>query len=258
MKNACPACGTVYAVTARDIGRRFRCKKCSIALRVDATGVVLDDTTTEPEAAATGPAQAVTRSAWLARLKQFVEVVGGSATLLFACGLFLVLFFYFQGTLKNGSLNRADAGVLEVKHQREVRLRRYHYEQNRLEDDLSAKAITLEDFQKRSSDIARERKRIDREFEPKIDAANDAKTEVAISAGRWAWFDACGLMWGFILLAFGSLAFVRSSSHLVVRVVGGTLLVMLMMTVFVRFAGCQGTAISENLSAGEKRNYYPV
>ena len=38
MNNACPSCGAVYAVTAKDIGRKIKCKKCSSALRVDDTG----------------------------------------------------------------------------------------------------------------------------------------------------------------------------------------------------------------------------
>ena len=42
MNNACPSCGAVYAVTAKDVGRKIKCKKCSSALRVDDDGLVMD------------------------------------------------------------------------------------------------------------------------------------------------------------------------------------------------------------------------
>ena len=38
MRNACPTCETVYAVTPKDVGRRIVCKKCGATLVIDDDG----------------------------------------------------------------------------------------------------------------------------------------------------------------------------------------------------------------------------
>lgn len=43
MNNACPGCGAVYSVQPQHVGRRLACKKCGVALAVDATGLHLAD-----------------------------------------------------------------------------------------------------------------------------------------------------------------------------------------------------------------------
>ncbi len=45
MRNACPTCQTVYAVTAADVGRKIVCTRCNAALVIDADGFRLQDAT---------------------------------------------------------------------------------------------------------------------------------------------------------------------------------------------------------------------
>lgn len=45
MRNACPTCQTVYAVTAADVGRKIVCTRCNAALVIDEDGFRLQDAT---------------------------------------------------------------------------------------------------------------------------------------------------------------------------------------------------------------------
>ena len=42
MRNDCPSCGTVYAVTPQDVGKRIVCKQCGAALIIAGDGFRLD------------------------------------------------------------------------------------------------------------------------------------------------------------------------------------------------------------------------
>ncbi len=54
MRNACPTCQTVYAVTAADVGRRIVCTRCNAALVIDADGFRLQDATDKGKPAKSG------------------------------------------------------------------------------------------------------------------------------------------------------------------------------------------------------------
>src|SRR5262245_45392852 len=116
MNNACPSCGAVYAVSAKDIGRKIKCKKCSTSLRVDDTGLVVDATSASPPPPP--PAQPAVAAAVVdddyddedrpKKIKKpaprsydpnapsFLTKIGGIPTVIFCVGLFLVLWFTFQ------------------------------------------------------------------------------------------------------------------------------------------------------------------
>ncbi len=246
MNNACPSCGAIYAVFPKDIGRKIKCKKCATALRVDDSGLVVDDPggplpstadDSDRDDSGTGKKKVRVSGGGLG-LGISLERIGGVPTLLFGLGTFLVLYFFFQSTLMLGSVSRADGGLERVNLELEQKLRKYRYEEVKLEDDLASKALQFDDYQKRIEDLKKEKKRLTRDYDPKLDEAKDNKTDASISAKRWAWFDTFGLMSGFILLAFGCIAYVRSDAHLLVRIVGGTILVVMMMAVFAKFSGC--------------------
>jgi predicted Zn finger-like uncharacterized protein len=262
MNNACPSCGAIYAVAPKDVGRKIKCKKCGTALKVDDTGLVPDTPTgggpplipavpvTEDEAAA-APADDPDRGRRRRRDRgdyggrgagfgEFVQKIGGVPTILFGLGIFFTLYFFFQPQLSNASLNRAAGGVERVTNERNFKLRKLEYEEKKLQEDLAAKDITFEKYEEKMKDINKEKKKINKDYEPKIDEANDDKADASISGKRWAWFDTFGLMLGFLLLSFGCLAYVRADTHLLVRVVGGLILVGMMMAVFGKFAGCRG------------------
>src|SRR5580692_8446560 len=113
MNNACPNCGAVYAVTARDIGRKLKCKKCSSALIVTDAGLVLDgpvaaapQSTARPvamdiddEDAGEGEEVVIVSKGKKGKSRQgrggsglgeLLAKVGGISTMLFAFGVFLV------------------------------------------------------------------------------------------------------------------------------------------------------------------------
>ncbi len=51
MRNACPTCQTVYAVTAADVGRKIVCTRCNAALVIDEDGFRLQDGTDKSKSA---------------------------------------------------------------------------------------------------------------------------------------------------------------------------------------------------------------
>ena len=53
MRNACPTCQTVYAVTPADVGRKIVCTRCASALVIDADGFRLQDATDKSKPAKT-------------------------------------------------------------------------------------------------------------------------------------------------------------------------------------------------------------
>jgi predicted Zn finger-like uncharacterized protein len=257
MNTACPSCGAIYAVAAKDIGRKIKCKKCSTALKVDDTGLVVDTPTSEPPPLPTTPVtgnetppiddsdrgRRKRRDDYGPRGGGFgglLQAIGGVPTILFGLGIFFTLYFFFQPQLSSASLNRADGGLERITAERDFKLRKWEYEEKKLAEDHATKAITFEQLQEKLKDVEKEKKKINKDYEPKIDDARDNKTDVSISGKRWAWFDQFGLMLGFLLLSFGCLAYVRADTHLHVRILGGVILVSLMMAIFSKFAGCRG------------------
>jgi predicted Zn finger-like uncharacterized protein len=252
MNNACPTCGAVYAVATKDIGRKIKCKKCNTALMVDDTGLVLD----VPVAAVAGRENADdlgTDDATIAKRKSkkyadrppgpgFGEILaklGGAPTILFGLGLFFTLYFFFQASLSQGSLQRAAGGVEGVKLEQEQKLRKYSYELKQLQEDRDNEVITGKNFEDRSKEIAKEVKKINKDYAPKIDAAEDDKDEASISVKRWAWFDTFGLLIGFLLLSVGCLGYLRTEQTIYVRIVAAVILCVMMMAIFGKFSGCQ-------------------
>jgi predicted Zn finger-like uncharacterized protein len=256
MNNACPTCGAVYAVATKDVGRKIKCKKCGSALRVDDSGLVVD----APVAGAAPPAvPAVPAGEFdpaddpgsLAKKKarrasgggpgfgDFVANIGGVPAILFGFGIFFTLYFFFQNSLTNASLQRADGGVERVIMEREGKLRKLKYDEEKLRDDLEDKEITREKYDERMENIRKDKKKINKDYAPKIDEVSDIKAETSISTKRWAWFDGFGLLLGFILLAFGCVAYLRADTTMYMRIVAGVILCVMMMAIFGKFSGCQ-------------------
>ena len=257
MNNACPTCGAVYAVATKDIGRKIKCKKCNTALMVDDTGLVLD----APVAAVATPPRdrdntddlGAGDDAAVARRKSkrsadrppgpgFGEVIakiGGVPTILFCLGLFFTVYFFFQTALSQGSLQRAAGGVEQVKLELEQKKRKYIYERKQLQEDLEKEVVTQKAYQDRLKEIDKEEKKIEKDYAPKVDAAEDGQDEASISTKRWAWFDTFGLLIGFLLLSFGCVGYLRTEQILYMRIVAGVILCVMMMAIFGKFSGCQ-------------------
>jgi predicted Zn finger-like uncharacterized protein len=136
MNNACPSCGAVYAVTAKDIGRKLKCKKCQSALIVADSGLEIDGPGGPPpslpaheESFASAvaddgegddseevvtkkskkgkkdkpPRQPTDYKALAAQATAFSSKFGGISTLLFGFGVFLVIWFVFQSKIGEAS-----------------------------------------------------------------------------------------------------------------------------------------------------------
>jgi hypothetical protein len=254
MNNTCPnpSCGAVYAVTAKDVGRQIKCKKCGIALRVDDSGLVEDDAAEagvdEGAEESAGPKKQKKRGFSggnpLAKLGPFVEKVGGVPTVLFGLGVFLTIWFFFNSVTSapNGAADtRAKAATLQVKLEHDQELRKAEGDPpEQPEDGSDAKAFETYTNAKKEyeKNLAKERKKIEKKFRKPMADANDKYTETQISSARGQVFDQNGLMFGFLFLSFGCIAFVRSDANLVLRIVAGTILTLLFLVIFAKFSGC--------------------
>lgn len=254
MNNTCPnaSCGAVYTVTAKDVGRKIKCKKCGIALRVDDSGLVEDDRDEAPDVddADSGAAPRKKRSFGgggnpLAKLGGFVEKVGGVPTALFGLGIFLTIWFFFGAitTAPNGaSDNRAKALAAQVRLERDQEYTKAEGEPpEQPELDADAKTIEAYSAAKKEYDknLAKKKKDIDKKFKKPLYEANDRYAETQISNARGQVFDQNGLMFGFLFLSFGCLAFVRGEGNLILRIVAGSILTLVLLVILMKFSGCQ-------------------
>jgi predicted Zn finger-like uncharacterized protein len=255
MNNACPSCGAVYAVAAKDIGRKIKCKKCGAALIVSDAGLVLDGPAAAPPpppAAEAFVAVAESEDDYDAddevvstksknkkakrdraggggpNLTGMLTKVGGLTTVLFSIGVFLVIWFTFMSKIGDAATLRAEAYSQKLEAEAEAKMKAL----------TKGKAVpTKEDELKKYVEDA---KKIHDEYEPKmLEATEDAKT-TRINNLRSIWFDRYGVMFGFILVAFGCIGFLRTEQPLVMRIVAGAILTLMMLVVFASFSSCGG------------------
>jgi DNA-directed RNA polymerase subunit M/transcription elongation factor TFIIS len=249
VNNECPACGAIYNVASKDIGRRLKCKKCNAALTVTDRGLEEDK--------GTGPAPPVESNPDRDRDRDDhddsaddeepvkkkkkrrddydrgprinpLELVGGIPTIIFAAGVFLVIVFTAFPIIGQAGSARANA-----------------YTQ-KLQNEQKQEILDLKPRNKKESEWTdAEKKRIEEET-PKIEAryarlieqaALDAD-RIRIANTREVWFEMYGLMFGFVLVAFGCIGYLRTDQHLVLKIVAGTILAFIMLIMFLKFGGC--------------------
>ncbi len=252
MNNACPSCEAVYAVSAKDIGRKIKCKKCGTALRVDEEGLVEDAPGSgAPDGEVEGEGIAPPKSrkprfsgANSPKIGELIEKLGGIPTALFGFGVFLTIYFFFQQTTSapNGiSDNRAKAAAMRVKLEQDQEIRKVEGDAPD-QPDLDADAKALENYSNAKKEydksLAKKRKDIDKKYKKPLNEANDDYTLTQISNARGLLWDQYGLMFGFLFLSFGCIAFIRGDGNLVLRIVAGTILTLLFLVVFAKFSGC--------------------
>jgi predicted Zn finger-like uncharacterized protein len=254
MNNACPTCGAVYAVASKDIGRKIKCKKCSTALLVDDTGLVVDapvvaatpvataapvaaavvaddfDTGTEGAATAKKKAKKYADGGSGGGLGAILAKVGGVPTILFGIGVFLVIWFTFMPVIGEAAIMRAEENKNLLKHELNEELRAL-----RPKDKQSEDAILTEEekkaFDEKSKPIVESyRKRF-------IEAENNAKL-APITNRRDVWFEQIGTMFGFLFIAFGCIGYLRGDQTLILRIVAAVVLTFMLIVVFSKFGGC--------------------
>ena len=247
MNNACPSCGAVYAVAAKDVGRTIRCKKCGTGLRVDESGLVEDEDAAAEQEADDAPKSKKRRFTAEDRekLAGLVGNLGGVPALLFGIGVFLTIWFFFQASISepNGpSDNSAKASAARVKLDMDQEVRKLEDGAPEQPDGDDPKA--MEDYanKKREYDkgALKKRKEIEKKYRPKLNDANDDYARTQISSAKGQWWDQYGLMFGFLFLSFGCIAYLRTDGNLVLRVVAGTILTLLFLVIFGKFSGCRG------------------
>lgn len=249
----CPACGALYNVAPKDVGRRLRCKKCSASLKVSDDGLELDDAeggtppATEerpPERGGDerhdeeGPEGEPRPRRKRNRPEREpgpnpLELLGGVPTILFGSGVFLVIVFISFPIIGRAAADRAAA-----------------YKE-RLENDREQEKLDVRPRKPRNEWTEAERQKVDEET-PKIEARYAQKIERAeldakstrIANVRDTWFEAYGLMFGFLLLSFGCIAYLRTEQPLVLKIVAGTTLTLTMLVLLAKFSGC-GVARNE-------------
>ncbi|MCE9568286.1 MAG: hypothetical protein K8U57_40315 [Planctomycetes bacterium] len=252
MNNACPSCDAVYAVTAKDVGRKIKCKKCGTALRVDDSGLVEDGVEapepeeSESEEVAAPKNKKASRFAGANRPKvgDILQKLGGVPSALFGFGVFLTIWFFFQQSISapNGaSDSRAKASAMRVKLEQDQEIRKAEADPPELPEgavDAAAMETYSKAKQEYDKNLMKKRKEIDKKFKKPLNEANDDFTLTQIGNARGQWWDQYGLMFGFMFLSFGCIAYVRGDGNLVLRIVAGTILTLLFLVIFGKFSGC--------------------
>jgi predicted Zn finger-like uncharacterized protein len=184
MNTSCPTCGAVYNVAAKDIGRKLKCKKCNMALKVTDAGLELDGGTgTAPPAESSKPAPVAAvvedegdEEVVVKKKKGKYErgprtnplvAVGGIPTVLFGFGVFLVIVFTAMPIIGMAGTARANAYVDKLKLERDQKLKNL-LPKNKKPGDLTS------DEQKKFEDDS---KKINEDYEKQL-------TEAALDAER--------------------------------------------------------------------------
>ncbi len=242
MRNDCPACHTVYAVTPQDIGKRILCRPCGTALVIADDGFRLDlsapvaskakanrsdgpqdsdnaprKPTAEGESTASEPSKPAGQK-WEKAQDLYARYVD-LPTILFGVGAFFILTFLFLPMIGRAKQERRIGALAEEKLDMDLEIRRLREKSGN--EDKSKKIE--EDWSKRLPILEAEIKYAE------------------IANQRSGYFDKYGLLFGFVVLMAGSLGMVRADVHLVKRIFGATVLGLQMLMVFSSLiGGCRG------------------
>lgn len=245
VNNNCPGCGAIYNVAAKDIGRKLKCKKCSMALEVTEAGleedrggaskpappvpaaVVADEDDNEP-VVKKGKASKFARTPGVNPL----DAVGGVPTVLFAFGVFLVIVFTSLPIIGQAGTDRAAAYVERLALEREQKL-----------EALKPKGKKETEWTEgERNKLMEDGKKIDEDYDKKIKDAKNEQRATAISNRRDVWMERYGLMFGFIFVSFGCIGYLRSQQPLTLRIVAAVVLGAMLLIMFGTFGihGCMG------------------
>lgn len=246
VNNMCPACGTIYNVAEKDIGRRLRCKKCNAGLKVTDLGLEPDSGSgpAPPESKSTPAAGDETADDTTPAGKRnkpargfaldplaLLTPIGGVPGLLFCIGVFLVLFCTYMTVLGKASNERAAEAENKLKLERDIKIRK-------LLPKGKTDAAQLEgnDLTKYNED----RKKIEDEYVIPLKEANEDKQLTEIGNKRVKLYEGYGQLFGFILVAFSCLGFLLAQSALILRIVAAIILVAMVMGLFRLAVGASG------------------
>jgi hypothetical protein len=226
MNNNCPGCGAIYNVASKDIGRKLKCKKCSMALEVTAA-VVADEDDNEPVVK-----KSKTSKFARAPGSNPLDAVGGVPTILFAFGVFLVIVFTSLPIIGLAGTDRASAYVdkLELEQKQKI-------------DALAPKGKKEAEWtESERNKIVEDSKKIIEDYDKKIKDAKNEERATKIGNRRDVWMERYGLMFGFIFVAFGCIGYLRTEQPLVLKITAGLTLFVMLIVMFGTFGihGCMG------------------
>ena len=222
MRNACPTCETVYAVTPKDVGRRIVCKKCGAALVIDDDGFRVETPPRPPEPMparedrprATRPPREPLMAPLWARVKPYMD----PPTVAFAAGVFLVLVALFMPLIGKAKVERRQAAITEERL----------YTDDLVKQLRAGKAANEERIKKVEEDWQKRRETLELDVKY-AEVGNQMST----------YWDRYWLLVGFLLLGFGAIGFMRDTQPLIRRIVGAVVVTAQMLLVFATMiAGC--------------------
>ena len=220
MRNACPTCQTVYAVTPADVGRRIVCRRCGATLVIDADGFRLETTTPDtPPPPQPEPLPKLSRrrdddrpplgADLFAKFKKLVDV----PTLVFALGVFFTLWFLFMPVIGAANVGRAKAVIDGEQMEHTQRLKRLR------EKPTNADAVTKaeEEWQKRREKLEQDEK------------------AAAVAHTASLYWDRYGLLFGLTLTAFGAIGLFGANQPTTKRIVGAVVVCAVLVLLLVGF-----------------------
>ncbi len=235
MNNTCPACGALYNVTPKDIGRRLKCKKCNAALMVTDAGLIPDSNP------AAQPEEPPMRASRLPRGKLFdTAKIGGMPGLLFGIGVVFVLFFTFMQVLSAAAIQRATEYEKKLSLEEEIRVRKL------LPKGKKDRAELTTDEQKAFDEA---KKKVEDEYVIPKKEADEERRYTEIANKRTRLYEGYGTMIGFVFLAFGCLGFLRAQEAMLLRVVAGIILTGMVLGLFKLAIGA-GAGIGAAINLG--------
>jgi predicted Zn finger-like uncharacterized protein len=248
MNSTCPTCGAVYAVTPKDVGRRLKCKKCKTALAVTDAGLVVDTPSASAPAIVATPADdfdtggdlVSTRGKKSRRFSgpsgpgvgEVISRIGGIPTILFSLGTFLVIWFTFMDPIGEAAIVRASMSERKIRLEQQAELKK-------LLPKGKKSPLELEGDEKKTYD--EKAKKINDDYEKKADEAKEEAASTEVDVRRSIRFDKYGQLFGFVLLSFGCIGYLRTEQPpLIMRIVAATVLALMLLLIFNLAAGGGG------------------
>jgi len=234
MNNMCPTCGAIYNVASKDLGRRIKCKKCGTSLEVRESGLEIEDPNAPPAAKLAPAGDLIDDEPEAPRKKrdrdrrpsgpafnpmELLAKVGGIPSILFAFGVFLIIFTGFQQSIGKAKIDKRQAAVEEGQADMNGRQRLY--------DEKKDKSSKDEDDLKRAKE----------DWEKKKKVLEEEKVISELANKRSGYVDAYVLMFGFLLIAFGCLGYMIGDYGTVLRVVAAIIVAAMVLALFKASAG---------------------
>jgi hypothetical protein len=229
MRNACPKCETVYAVTPKDVGRRIVCKKCGSALVIDDDGFRVDppapaepmpvrDERDEPRVRERPRPPRPPREPLMGPMWERVKPYLDPPTVAFAAGVFLVIVALFMPLIGKAKVERRQAAITEERL----------YTDDLIKQLRAGKSPNEERIKKVEEDWQKRREALDLDVK-----------YAEVGNQMSVYWDRYWLLFGFLCLGFGAIGFMRDSQPLIRRIVGAVVVTAQMLLVFATaLTGC--------------------